>query len=380
MENKVEAYKKQFKPETVEMIVRIYWCWEKGGAKFSMLENYYMAHARFDKALIVNIGEVIDAEFCFCWLKWLTPKKLFGFPYGYKFKKGNMYRILAREYIYKESDKFKAYYIEQVLEENIEEPLLDAVRSFEGKYEDSITDITVLVKKRICGWAIKGGYRIPSATFMAYIDNKSNQFSQTCGRLAWIEKDRKANIRFNFHDMGIYHVKVRKSKENENSFLLVDVVKKVKDNRLESVKERYLIPVVITNELGEFTLDRNYNHFRGQLDYLGNTCFVYMNVEEGETTVGVQLEALRHIFADLKEWDESVKEYASCELLDLAGDWNEEDVTKEAFVQRIGVPDIMIDIDGSVEVMFGSDGMFTDHGTIIRIDENGNLLNADIVG
>ena len=43
MGNKVEAYKKQFKQEKVEMIVRIFWCQEKGVAKFSMLENYYMA-------------------------------------------------------------------------------------------------------------------------------------------------------------------------------------------------------------------------------------------------------------------------------------------------------------------------------------------------
>lgn len=380
MENKVETYRKQFKPEKVEMIVRINWCWEKGGSKFSMLDNYYKVQARFDKALIVNTGEVIDAGFSFCWLEWLAPKKLFGFQYGYKFKKGNMYRILAREYISKESDKFKKYYIEQVLEENVNEPLLDSVYNFEAKYEEAITDITVLIKKRIFCWATQAGYRIPGATFLAFIDNQTGEFSETCGRLTWIEKERKADIRFNFDDMGIYHVKVRKGKDNLNSYLLVDVIKKVKDHRLEEVKERYLTPVVITNELGEFTLDRNFNHFKGQADYLGDKCFVYMNVEEGETTVGVQTEVLKHIFADLKVWDKSIREYAFEKLSELANDWCEQDITKEEFVQRIGVPDITIDIDGSVEVMFDSDGMFTDHSIVIDIDENGNFKKAGIIG
>lgn len=380
MENKIEVYKNQFKPETVEMIVRICWCFEKGGAKFSMLDNYYKGQARFDKALIVNTGEVIDAGFSFCWLEWLAPKKLFGFPYGYKFKKGNMYRILAREYISKESDKFKKYYIEQVLEENIDEPLLDAVYNFEGKFEEPITDLMVLVKRRICGWATQAGYRMPGATFIACIDNKSNEFSETCGKLTWIEKERKANIRFNFDDMGAYHVKVRRNKENKNSYLLVDVVKKVQDDRLEGVKDRYLTPVVITNELGEFRLDRNFNYFKAQVDYLGDKCFVYTNVEEGEATVGIQLDVVRRIFNDLKAWDKNIREYASEKLLDLANDWNEEDITKEEFIRRMGVPDITIDIDGSVEAMFDSDGMFTDHSIVIYIDENGCLLSADIVG
>ena len=77
-----------------------------------------------------------------------------------------MYRILAREYISKESDQFKAYYIEQVMEENIEEPLWDAVHSFEEEYEDSTTDITVLIKKRIDAWATQAGYGFPSTTFI----------------------------------------------------------------------------------------------------------------------------------------------------------------------------------------------------------------------
>lgn len=380
MENKVEEYKKLFKPEKVEMIVRISWCWEKGVSKFSMLDDYYKAQARFDKAFIVNTGEMINPGYMFYWLEWLAKKKMFGFQYGYKFKKGYMYRILAREYINKENDVFKNYYVEEVLEENINEPLLDAVYNFEANFENEITELTVLIKRKIKSWATEAGYRIPKATYLAIIDHKSNELREACGKLTWIEKEGKADIRFHFSDIGIYHVKVRKCKENNNSYMLLDVVKKVKDERIESLKKRYLEPVVMQNELGEFRLVRNDNHFSGQVDYFNDKCFVYLNVEEGETTVGMQFDILRRILGNLKAWDENNREYASDMLLELANDWSEENITKEQFKQRIGVPDITIDTDGTVQLMFDSDDMFTDHSIVIEIDENGNYANADIIG
>lgn len=103
MENKIETYKKQFKPETLELIVRISWCRDKSCCDFKSDNNYYIAQARFDKALNAKTGESLGTGFGFNWLEWLVPKnapqKRFGFKYGYKFKKGHTYRILVREYI-----------------------------------------------------------------------------------------------------------------------------------------------------------------------------------------------------------------------------------------------------------------------------------------
>lgn len=93
MENKIEEYKKQFRTETLELIVRISWCWEKGKSGFNMLDNYYIGQARFDEAFNVRTGELLETV-GFHWLEWLAPKKAFGFKYSYKFKKGHMYRLL----------------------------------------------------------------------------------------------------------------------------------------------------------------------------------------------------------------------------------------------------------------------------------------------
>lgn len=388
MENNVEEYLKAFKPEKLELIVRVSWCWGKGGA--ALIDNYYKGQARFDKALNVRTGELIGNEVAFNWIEWLAPKKIFGFKYGYKFKKGNMYRILVREYIPKKDDKFRKYYLEQVLEQNVYEPLLDPLYNFESKYEERTTDMIVLIKRRSYGgWAIEQKYRIPGVTFIASIDYNTNELSQAYGRLTWMEKCGNSKLKFNLDGMKAYLVRVRKSKDDSNSYMLLNVLRKVKDDRLERIKEEYLRPVVISNKLGEFRLNREYDYFEGQIDYLGETCCVHLEVEEGETTADIQLNKLDEIFSNLVNWDKDVKAYASNELLELANEWllsemdgteEETEITGEEFSQRIGVPLIIIYGNRAVELMFDSDNMFTDHSIVIDIDENGDFISADIWG
>lgn len=383
MGNKVEEYKRQFQTETLELIVRINWCWEKGHYNFPMLDNNYIAQARFDKAINVKTGELLENGYN--WLEWLAPKKAFGFQYGYKWKKGAMYRLLVREYIYKENDKFRKYYVEQVLEKDIHEPRLDIRYNFESKFIDETADVTVLIKQRIHAWATEQKYRIPKAVFIASIDNQTNELSRTSGILTWIEKDSHSNIKFNFDDLGIYHVRVRKSREHDNQYMLLDVINKAADERLEAVKKQYMEPVVIRNELGEFKLDRRFNCFEGNIDYFGEKCPVNMMVEEGETTVDLQLNKLKEIVSDLKNWDNQVREYAVQELLELANEWqcdeeDEPEITREEFIQRIGVPEILIHLDGMVEIRFETNHMFTDHCIVVYIDENGKFHDATIEG
>ena len=384
MENIVEEYKKQFKPETLELIVRIRWCWEKGNSDFAMLGDCYIADASIYRVFDVKSGEMIDDGMNeFYRMEWLAPKKLFGFKYGYKFKKGYLYRVLVREYISEEDEKCRRYYLEQVLEENVKVPTLDPIRIFESKFEEKETDLTVLIQRGINGWAIMDvNYRVPKAVFIASIDHNTNELSQSYGVLTWMEKESKSKIKFNFDDLEKYHVRVRKSKENDNSYLLLNVIKKMKDDRLERLKEEYIKPVVIRNEFGEFELDKDLNWFEGKIGYLGDTCIVRFSVEQGEAIAEKQLNRLGAITKDLADWDEKVKKYATQELFDLVNDWCEEEreITEEEFWQRIRVMEINIDPDGAVEVELDNDEMFTDHSIVIDIDEDGNFVSADIVG
>ena len=384
MANSVEEYKKQFKPETLELIVRIRWCWEKGHSGFGILGDYYKAEAQIYRVFDVKSGEMIDDGMNeFYRMEWLAPKKLFGFKYGYKFKKGYLYRVLVREYISEGDEKCRRYYLEQVLEENVKVPTLDPIRIFESKFEEKETDLTVLIQRGINGWAIMDvNYRVPKAVFIASIDHNTNELSQSYGVLTWMEKESKSKIKFNFDDLETYHVRVRKSKENDNSYLLLNIIKKMKDDRLEQLKEEYIKPVVIRNEFGEFELDKDFNWFEGKIGYLDDTCIVRFSVEQGEAIAEKQLNRLGAITKDLADWDEKVKKYATQELFDLVNDWCEEEreITEEEFWQRIRVMEINIDPDGAVEVELDNDEMFADHSIVIDIDEIGNFVSADIVG
>lgn len=147
MENRVEEYKKQYKPETIELIVRINWCWDRKRSGFSLVDNYYEAHARFDRAFDVRKGELIDVNINE-WLRWLAPKKRFGFKYGFRFKIGKIYRVLVREHISNNSDEnknFRDYYLEQVLPLKCSKNIFEeqTVRPSKNKKEEDSEPVVV---------------------------------------------------------------------------------------------------------------------------------------------------------------------------------------------------------------------------------------------
>ncbi len=150
----------------------------------------------------------------------------------------------------------------------------------------------------------------------------------------------------------------------------------------KKIKEEYKRPVIINSPLGRFELDKNYNWFKGQIDYLGENCYAYLEVDEGEIAADIQLNKLSEIYRELEKWDAGVKEFVSDDLLDLANQWldDESEITKEEFIQRIGMPDITIKSDGEIRLMFDSAGIFSDHGIVAEIDKNGDFISTDIVG
>ncbi len=382
----IEEYKEGFREDKRELLVRISWCYKKGkSGGFGTLGDYYKARARFDMALDAATGELLATK-GFCWLEWLAPKKTgpFGFKYGYKLKEGKVYRILAREYINKPSDKFVKYYVEDVLEHDVKEKSFDPVYLFGLEYGDEIFDLAVLIKNRIIGYVCSAGHRTPGTTVIASVDLRTQEIDGSPASLRWIEKDSCSSIKYNFNDLGIYHIRARKSKTNANSYMLVDVVKKVKNEKLEQVKEEYIRPVTFMHGEAEFILDRRYNRFEGSQDYLGEKCEVWLEVLEGDISVKTQLQRLDEIFTDLPAFDNRVREFVACELLEFANDdWlaEEEDaVTKEEFVRRIGIPLITIYPEGSMSLMFESDGMFTDHVITVEINASGEIEEAKIQG
>lgn len=387
MAETIAEYMESYREEQRELIVRISWCYKKGKTgEFNSLQNCYEASARFDIALDVKTGEMLPTDsVAYKQLKWLVPKKkgLFGFKYGFKFEEGKIYRILAREYINKPTDKFVRYYIDDVLEYNIKDDRFDPVYLFESKFSEEVLELAVLIKGKICGWTCSMAYRMPGTTVIASVNLKTNEIDRHPFFLHWIEKESKLKLKYNFEALGIYHIRARKSKISENSYMLVNVVKKVQNQWLEEVKEEYKKPVIVTYKETEFTLNRRYNQFEGKLNYLGEKIDVFLHVSEENIAVKNHIRKLDDIYDNLLTFDSKVREYAAEELLEAAYDWMNDDmneISKEEFMKRIGMPIIDIYNDGSMSLMYDSDGMFTDHVITIGVNANGDFEKATIEG
>jgi len=270
------------------------------------------------------------------------------------------------------------------------------IKKFENQFMPETTELIVLVKKNLGGAMVVGKYCTPNLCFVAAVNPVTNELYQAEGILTWIIKQNKG-LRCKMKGMKIYRVLVRKcsskllgeniSPAMNNKYLLVKILKKnVHDERLEEIRDEYKKPVYIDDSIGHFTLNRDYDWFNGEIDWLGEKCSVYLNVESGALNADSQLEKLKAIVANLAEWDNKVRKFAAADLTDLANDWqgDEEkasDITDEQFAKRIGMPSLVgIGTDNCVEFSFDDDNMFFGHTIVVRTNEMDELECADIEG
>lgn len=143
-------------------------------------------------------------------------------------------------------------------------------------------------------------------------------------------------------------------------------------------------PVFIKDSLGEFKLDRKYDWFEGQINWLGSMEDVSLKKDEDKDTARAALETLHMLMSDPAEWDKRLREYAAGELTGLANDWREDgenpDIKKEEFAERIGCPSFSIDNSGDFEAVYNDDDMFAGHWIVVCGTADGMLTGADIEG
>ena len=93
-----------------------------------------------------------------------------------------------------------------------------------------------------------------------------------------------------------------------------------------SYLEEYRKPVVITDVLSEFTLDKNLSYFDGQIKWCDENIRAHMDVDnDDKTTWDGVLETLRFLCGKQDEIDSDLRKFAAQELTDLANDWAEDD-------------------------------------------------------
>lgn len=358
--------------EQLELIVRIVWCAPKG-------KTGTIGQARFDMALNVRTGQLLNA--CGAGINWLLCPVSKGKD-SYGFRKGKLYRVLVRENIKKENNvHYKAYYVDEVLQRNVKELSLEHKYMFESGFEEQMEDMLIFIGEKPTNGYSSEGYREVRCEYIAVWNRQTDKPEHSFGKLTWIEKDIPLIHKFYFKEMKAYHVWGRKSRENSKCYMVCSM-KKVTGERFERLREEAKKPITITSPTGTFEWNKVFLEFEGKVDYLGEVCNIRLKTDNDELEADSQLERLNGIFRQLEKWDIEVKEFAAEDLLELANEWREDEaeITKEEFIRRIETPDITINADMSMVFTFGSDGMFTDHGIEIYIDENDNIIGSHIVG
>ena len=158
-----------------------------------------------------------------------------------------------------------------------------------------------------------------------------------------------------------------RASEDGKRLLLLDLPEPGFDPDLKAILEEQKKPVTFWEEgLGTFTLNRQVDWFETEVDWLGGQISLVFDAEEDRAEV---LQRAKTLLAGAADWDQRIRAYAADDLLASANDWAEdEEITREQFIQRMELESIEIRADGSFEFWFADGDMFYGHSIHVSGD------------
>jgi hypothetical protein len=279
----------------------------------------------------------------------------------------------------------------------------EAKQAFEKEYHSETKEIIVLFTDASgSGGAGKTGQTLweAMAYFLGYVDVATGELKRGDGRIVWLitDEERKDGSYFNrFKKGGIYRLRVREliSKtvpagmipSYANRFSLVETLEEnVRNDALLAILEEYRKPVIITDPtLGEFELNKEFNHFEGYIQWLGQEIHVTLDVNpDSKATWTKALKILKTLFDEQTKRDAEFRAFAAKELTELANDWAEEGsapITQQDFKNRIRLSELSVNSVGSfIAYYIADDEMFTDHAITVYGGLKKGLKSANIEG
>ena len=236
-----------------------------------------------------------------------------------------------------------------------------------------------------------GGGKGPKETF----------WTASIGILAWRENKEgsyinreKTFLRFQADDEFLDEMrnKIKKNsvvklvvRRNENSFMLCHPLEyDKKDDELEEILAEELKPVVyIDDTFGKFNLDKSIDIFEKEINWCGENIRISFDNDE-ENEIESVLKTGHVLYKYQEKWMERICEFAAEELLELKNDcWledDEEEVTKEKFIEALELCDIVFESEGEFTFWFCDGDLFWGHSIIVEGNIDGTLNSAYIAG
>ena len=257
---------------------------------------------------------------------------------------------------------------------------------WERTFEDEAREILVLLAGG-GGAGKRNGVWDVSHYFIAYVDCQTGALHTGDGRIVYPVSDEEhdaGGILDRFRREAVYRLKARKKIPHEapngvaasslNEFLIVEVLEENSScPALDEVLAEYRRPVVVADEeLGELTLDKDYDTFEGEILWRGEQICLSLEVDAAnEDSWTAARRAMKAMSAEQGRWDRDMRAFAARELTQLACEWRESadeevpEITEGSFARRIELRSIVMDAEGSFSAYFDDDDMFFGHCVVV---------------
>lgn len=272
---------------------------------------------------------------------------------------------------------------------------------FEEEFCGEIVEFLIFTLQNVTGAAsLKDGCKMPSVHFKASVNVATQEFSEREGRLEWVltpEEFEEKRWGFGFEPYKIHHIKCQKrpfmelepymSEVANNCYHLLEYLDdQSSDSRLETLIETYQKPVIIQDDIGEFTLNRAYSWFKGFITYKGGKIHAIFVADSDESLPPSSFDDLKKFMVTFQVQDARIKDYIVKELWETAQDWidsdeNDVELTEEYFTNSLYLSELSINEDGELTLYYDDrEEIFAGHAIEVVIDKEGEILRADLVG
>ena len=272
---------------------------------------------------------------------------------------------------------------------------------FEQEFCGEIVELLIFTFQNVSGAiSLKDGCKVPSVNFKASVNIETQEFSELEGRLEWVltpEEFEEKRWGFSFEPYKIHRVKCQKrpfmelepymSEVANNCYHLLEYLDdQSTDARLETLIESYQKPVIIKDDIGEFTLNRAYSWFEGFITYEGGKIHAIFAADADESLPPSSFDDLKKFMETIQGQDARIKDYIVKELWEAAQDWidsdeNDVELTEEYFTNSLYLSELSINEDGELTLYYDDkEEIFAGHAIEVVIDKEGEILRADLVG
>jgi len=260
-------------------------------------------------------------------------------------------------------------------------PSIESLASVDAancKYSSDIIEIVGVVSfSSQGGWPKCDEYEVHCFEFAAWRRVGNPLVNQTLTILRPVRDVGKA---FNdFEEGTIHRIRVLLSGDQTRAIFVKRLDSSV-DGELQAIADHLRQPVVVeTDRFGRLTLNRQINWFEGEANWNGQVVALRIEPDDNLDLTN-QLRTADSLFSDSATWGEKVRQFAIKEKLELANDWQDEEITEKDFLARMKLESISIKPEGRFEFWHNDGDLFWGHSIKICGSIREGLTDSDIPG